>query len=137
MNQTIARQIGPQRDPWPLIRLLGVFATMGLWAHWRFAWKPPAPAELQATAVGLCVIFLFVGFLSITLARLYVALLFFPIYATTKLNAWLYDGCYWTFRTMLRLLYMRRVSAVAAMAGELSLFVGLWWLIEFLVRRYL
>ena len=114
-----------------------VFATMGLWAHWRFAWAPPPPSIIQAATVGLFVIFLFVGFLSITLARLYVALMFFPIYATTKLNAWLYDLCYWTFRTVLRLLYMRRVSAVAALAGELGLFVGLWRLIEFLIKRYL
>ncbi len=114
-----------------------VFVTMGLWARWHLAWRPPTPTELQAATVGLFVIFLFVGFLSITLARLYVALIFFPIYATTKLNVWLYDGCYWTFRTALRLLYMRRVSAVAAWAGELGLFIALWRLMEFLLRRYL
>ena len=128
---------GSRRDFWPLIRLFTVFATMALWTRWRFAWKAPTPTEIQAAAVGLFVIFLFIGSLSITLARLYVALMFFPIYATTVLNAWLYDGCYWTFRTVLRLLYMRRVSAVAALAGELGLFIGLWRLIEFLIRSYL
>lgn len=127
---------GPDWDPWPLIRLLMVFAAMGFWAHWHFAWKPPAPSSIQATALGMLGVFLFCGFLSVTLARLYLALVLFPVYATTTLNAWLYDGCYWTFRTALRLLYMRRVSAVVALAGELGLFVGLWRLIELLIRRY-
>lgn len=132
MNQYL-----PLRAPWPLVRLLSVFAATALWAHWRFSWKPPAPTEIQAAVVGLFVLFLFCGFFSITLARLYVALVFFPVYATTTLNSWLYDGCYWTFRTLLRLLYMRRVSAIAAWAGELCLFIGLWRLMEFLVHRYI
>jgi len=110
---------------------------MGLWAHWRFAWKPPAPSELRAAVVGMVAIFCFLAFISEVLARLYVAAVVFPVYATITLDAWLYDGFYWAFRTALRLLYMRRVSAVAALVGELSIFAGLWWLIEFLIRTYL
>jgi hypothetical protein len=137
VNQNTSCRTAPSRDSWPLVRLLAVLATLGLWAHWRFAWVPPPPTTIQATVVGLFVIFAFCGFLSITLARLYVALLFFPIYATTKLNVGFYELCYWCFRTALRLLYMRRVSAVAALAGELGLFIGLLRLIELVIRRYL
>ena len=137
MGQIMQSRPLPRWEAWPLIRLLTVFIATGLWAHWRFAWKPPSPTELQAASVGLVVLFLFFGLFSVTLARLYVALVCLPFYATIRLNGWLYDASYWTFRTILRLLYIRRVSAVAALAGELGLFIGLWRLIEFLTRRYL
>ncbi len=127
---------GSHRDPWPVIRLLMVFAAMGFWAHWRFAWKPPAPSAVQTTAVGMLGVFLFCGLISITLARFYLALVLFPVYATTKLNAWLYEFCYWLFRTILRLLYIRRASAIVALLGELGLFVLLWRLVELLLRKY-
>lgn len=133
---SVSPSAATDRTPWPIIRFVTVVIATTLWARWHLEWKPPAPAEIQAAVVGLFVLFIFFGLLSITLARLYIALVFFPVYATTKLNAWLYDGSYWTFRTVLRLLYMRRVSAVAAWAGELALFIGLWRLLEFLIHRY-
>jgi len=81
-------------------------------------------------------VLLFLGLISRTLGTLYLALMAFPVYATTVLNEWLYRSCYWTFRTLLRLLYLRRISALVATVAEIGLFLAMWELITFLVRRY-
>jgi hypothetical protein len=83
---------------------------------------------VQKSLTGMLLVFCFFALISGTLAELYVALVALPFSATTVLNDYLYEACFWTFRTILRLLYMRRVSAFMALLGELSLFVGLWQL---------
>ena len=78
----------------------------------------------------------FCALISRALVELCLEIAAFPFYATAALNEWLYRGCYWAFRMLLRLLYLPRVSALAALLGELGLFLVLWRLIGALLRRY-
>lgn len=131
-----ARTCPAPRDYWPLIRLLVVLTTFGLWGHWRFGWNEASLPAIEKGLAGMLGVFCFCGLISYTLGRFYAMVVIFPFYATTVLNDWLYAGCYWLFRTILRLLYIRRVSAFAALVGELSLFVVLWRLVEIILRKY-
>ena len=81
-------------------------------------------------------LFCLMAMASVNLARVYASVLIFPFYALTVLNDWFYDGCYWLYRTILRLFYMRRVSAFIAFLCELGIFAGLWYTAELLIRRY-
>ena len=81
----------------------------------------------------MLVIYLICAVIEPSLARLFGKVALLPFYATIVLNNWLYGGSHWTFRTVLRLLYIRRVSAFAALLGELGLFALLWRGIELLL----
>jgi hypothetical protein len=116
--------------------LIGVFILFGLWGHWRFHWSAASLPVVQKNLTGMLLVFCFFALISGTLAELYVALVALPFSATTVLNDYLYEACFWTFRTILRLLYMRRVSAFVALLGELGLFVVLWRSVEILLRKY-
>ena len=89
-----------QWDPWPLIRLLSVLCTLGLWAHWRFGWGPPALPSFGQTALSLFEAFCLCALVSFTLARLLIVILMFPLYAVIVLNDWLYDGSYWMIQVL-------------------------------------
>ena len=123
-----------QRDHWAIARLLLVALLFGLWGRWRFQWSAASLPVVEHTLGGMLGVCCFLGLLSVTLARLYLTVVAFPLYATTVLNDWFYGACYWTFRTVLRLLYMRRVSALVALLSELGLFLCLWQLITRLLR---
>ncbi len=127
----------PNREVWTNLRLLAVLSALGLWIYWRTGFD--AAFLLYAKDVAIIVFFLFclIGLLSVNLARLYVSLLILPIHAMVILNRLLYEGAYWTFRTVLRLFYMHRVSAVIAFLCELGIFAALWRLVELLIRRHL
>jgi hypothetical protein len=123
-----------RRDHWAVARLLLVALLFGLWGRWRFQWSAASLPAVEHTLGGMLGVFCFCGLLSVTLARFYLAFVTFPLYATTVLNDWLYGACYWTFRTLLRLLYMRRVSALVALLSELGLFLCLWQTIARLLQ---
>ena len=120
-------------DPWPCLRLLAVFAATGLWAHWRFAWTLPALPAIVREVLSLFEIFFICAVLSRALAQFYLILLVMPLYGVVFLNSWFYDGSHWVLR---RLSGLRspRLQAGLALAGELGLFVGLWYLLEILLR---
>jgi hypothetical protein len=137
MPEIVQRENPPSRsEPWPHARLILVLVLFGAWGHWRFGWNEASLPAIERSLAGMLGVFCFCALISSTLAELYATIFVFPFYATTVLNDWLYQGCYWLFRTVLRLLYIRRVSAVAAMLGELGLFVLLWRLVELLLRKY-
>ena len=137
MEHTIQRRNPPQQsESWPLARLTLVLLLFGLWGHLRFGWGEASLPAFQIILAGILVIFCFCALISSRLGRLYATVVILPFYATTVLNDWLYKGCFWIFRTILRLLYMRRVSALVALLGELGFFVLLWRLIEILLRKY-
>ena len=124
-----------QWDFWPLTRLLLVIAALGLWAHWRFGWNLPTLPQLERYAFGQVAAFSLCAMLSSALARLYLAVLLFPLYVTVVLNDWFYEGS----RFLLRLvsgLHSPRGEAGCALAGEIGLFVSLWRTLEFLARNY-
>lgn len=123
-------------EPWPAARLILIAALFALWGKARFAWGVATLPEIGRTAKGMLGVMIFCGLLSRRLGALYVALVVFPFYATAVLNEWLYRGGYWTFRTLLRLLYDRRVSALVALLAELGLFLALWEFVTFLLKRY-
>ncbi|MBI3552032.1 MAG: hypothetical protein HY077_05890 [Elusimicrobia bacterium] len=137
MGQTTQRWNPPPRyESWPLARLTLVLLLFGIWGHWRFSWNAASLPAIERCLAGMLGVFCFCAVISGTLGQLYATVVIFPFYATTVLNDWLYQGCYWLFRTVLRLLYIRRVSAFFALVGELGLFVVLWRLVEILLRRY-
>lgn len=121
-------------DYWATARLLLVALLFGLWGRWRFQWSAASLPAVERTLGGMLGVFCFCGVLSLTLGRLYLAVVAFPLYATTVLNDCLYQACYWTFRTVLRLLYMRRVSALVAVLSELGVFLCLWQIMARLLR---
>ncbi|MDE2312688.1 MAG: hypothetical protein KGL04_00750, partial [Elusimicrobia bacterium] len=104
----------PNREFWTELRLIAVLSAFGLWLYWRTSFG--SAFFLYAKGCTLIIFFLFclIGLLSVNLARLYVSLLILPIHAAIALNRWLFESAYWTFRTVLRLFYMRRVSAFIA-----------------------
>ena len=124
----------PDRELWTRIRLLAVLIAFGLWVHWRFG--PAVPPCVKGGIVILFFLFCLLGLFSVNLARFLVLLLALPIHAAIILNRMLFDGAYWSFRTILRLFYMRRVSAFIAFLCELGVLVALSQLAELLIRRY-
>lgn len=123
-------------EPWPAARLLLIVVFFLLWGRSRFGWSAASIPSVGKTAEEMLGVFLFLGLISRTLGALYLALVAFPLFATKVLNEWIYRACYWTFRTFLRLLYLRRISALVAMLAEIGLFLALWELILLLLRRF-
>lgn len=133
MLRILSMDISPRWNLWPLTRLLMVLAGLGLWAHWRLGWNLPTLPQLERYAFGQLAAFSLCAIFSSALARLYLAVLLFPLYATIVLNDWLYEGS----RFLLRLVSGPRspqVEAGCSLAGEFGLFMSLWWAIEFLGR---
>ena len=113
-----------------------VLLILGFWVHWRFGLTASSlPAFRRDLGIMLVVFFICAG-IEPSFARLYGKVVLLPFYATIVLNNWLYGGSHWVFRTILRLLYIRRVSAFVALLGELGLFALLWHGVELLLRRY-
>ncbi len=121
---------------WPLCRLLIVLALGIIWLHHKLNLAPISLLYVKGGIVILVALFCLIALVSINFARLYASLLIFPFFAVTVLNDWLYDGAYWTFRTILRLFYMRRVSAIFALLGEIWMFVLLSLFCEILLRAF-
>lgn len=120
-------------DPWPLIRLLSVLFTLGLWAHWRLGWTPPALPAFSRSALGVFEAFCLCALVSFSLTRVFLAVLMFPLFATIVLNDWFYDCSHW----LLRIVAGPRspwLSSGLALGGELGLFLSLAYLIERLLR---
>lgn len=124
------------REPWPLARLLMVAALFVLWGKSKFGWTAAAVPMIGKTAEGMLGVLLLCGLVSRRLGLLYIAIVGLPVWATLLLNDWLYRGSYWIFRTVLRLLYDRRVSAVVALLAEFGLFLAAWELAATVLRNY-
>jgi hypothetical protein len=135
-NTLQRRKPSAQRESWPLARLSLVLILFGLWGQGRFGWNTASLAAFQIGLAGILVTFCLFALIWAPLGRLYATVVIFPFYATTVLNDRLYRGCYWAFRTVLRLLYMRKVSAFVALLGELGLFVLIWRLVDIFLRKY-
>jgi len=124
-----------QWNLWPLTRLLIVLATLGLWAHWRFDWRPPALPQVGEFVLGQIAVFFLCSLVSSILGQLYLLVLTFPLLAAIVLNDWFYEGSRW----LLRLISgprPPRLEAGLALAGELGLFVGLSRSIVLLLKTY-
>ena len=88
MNDNDTCRTGFSWDPWPLLRLLTVFAALGLWAHWHLAVSLPTLPALGQAAFGLFEVFCLCALFSYGLAQLYLVVLLFPVYAAIVLNDW-------------------------------------------------
>ena len=120
-------------DPWPLVRLLTVLATLALWVHWHFGWALPSFSDLGMATFGLFELFCLCSLLSVGLTHLFLVVLLFPIYATIVLNDWFYDRSH----EILRILAGPRSPALIgglALCGELGMFLGVCGLAEFLIK---
>ena len=135
-SQACRPSITANRELWPLFRLLTVLTLGVIWLHHKLNLGPISLLYVKGGIVILVALFCLIALVSINLARLYASLLIFPFFAVTVLNDWLYDGAYWTFRTILRLFYMRKVAAFFALIGELGLFIVLLQMGKILFKRY-
>ena len=108
---------------WPALRLLLVLAALGVWAHRSLGLHLPSPHMWGEISGGLTILFVVCALLSLPLARLYLVVLCFPLYAAVVLNCLFYDGP----RLMARQLVGRRspcLEVILGFASELGLFMS-------------
>ena len=63
---------------WPALRLILVLAALGVWAHRSYGLNPPSLRWWGGVAGGLTILLFVCAVLSLSLARLYLALLSYP-----------------------------------------------------------
>jgi hypothetical protein len=120
---------------WPALRLILVLAALGFWAHRSLGLNLPSAHRWVEVAGGLTILFVVTAMLFWPLARLGLALLWYPFYVVVVFN-WLFYG---ESRLMVRQIIGPRsqcLEAGLALAGEIGLFMSLAQPIALLLKAH-
>jgi hypothetical protein len=120
---------------WPLARLGLALTALASRLHWGYGMNPPTTSHCAETIGGLIILLGLCALAGRQLVRLYLALLFFPLYAAVVLNALWYDGS----RHLLRQLCGSRrpwLEVSFGLAVELCLFISLGQSAVLLLRNF-
>jgi len=120
---------------WPALRLILVLAALGVWAHRSLGLNLPTVPRWGGVTGGLTVLFVVTAMLFWPLARLGLALLWYPFYVVVVFN-WLFYG---ESRLMVRQIIGPRsqcLEAGLALAGEIGLFMSLAQPIALLLKAH-
>lgn len=126
-DPTMEREEGPltwaEWDWWPLARLLIVAAVFGAVGHFRYGWTI-SPRWCLLSVCGAGELFLFLAFLSSTLAYLFAWIPLLLLYAGVLLNDILYELSRWVSEKLLPIRSTLALS-LSGLIGEILLFAGL------------